>query len=88
MCPIPTNYAKCQLIFGDKEILFAFHLFRVIPCKGSRYPPTLPRPAVHILQFELPLCDMNTEKGKMEVHLGGSAKTASSKHRTTTFVSV
>ena len=44
------------------------HLYyRVIPCKGSRYPPTLPRPVVHILQFELPLCDLDTEKGKMEV---------------------
>ncbi|KAL5011184.1 hypothetical protein ScPMuIL_011733, partial [Solemya velum] len=39
---------------------------RCIPCKGSRYPPTLPRPAVTILPFELPLCDMATEKSQYE----------------------
>ncbi|XP_076594786.1 WD repeat and HMG-box DNA-binding protein 1 isoform X2 [Chaetodon auriga] len=39
---------------------------RCIPCKGSRYPPTLPRPAVAILPFRLPLCHTSTEKGQME----------------------
>ncbi|KAM6980521.1 WD repeat and HMG-box DNA-binding protein 1 [Aplochiton taeniatus] len=39
---------------------------RCIPCKGSRYPPTLPRPAVAILPFQLPLCQTTTEKGQME----------------------
>ncbi|XP_028999751.1 WD repeat and HMG-box DNA-binding protein 1 isoform X2 [Betta splendens] len=39
---------------------------RCIPCKGSRYPPTLPRPAVGILSFKLPLCQTTTEKGQME----------------------
>ncbi|CAJ1050041.1 WD repeat and HMG-box DNA-binding protein 1 isoform X2 [Xyrichtys novacula] len=39
---------------------------RCIPCKGSRYPPTLPRPAVAILPFKLPLCQTSTEKGQME----------------------
>ncbi|KAM6942961.1 WD repeat and HMG-box DNA-binding protein 1 [Xenentodon cancila] len=39
---------------------------RCIPCKGSRYPPTLPRPAVAILPFKLPLCQIATEKGQME----------------------
>uniref|UniRef100_A0A668AG07 WD repeat and HMG-box DNA-binding protein 1 n=1 Tax=Myripristis murdjan TaxID=586833 RepID=A0A668AG07_9TELE len=39
---------------------------RCIPCKGSRYPPTLPRPAVAILPFKLPLCQTTTEKGQME----------------------
>ncbi|XP_060913030.1 WD repeat and HMG-box DNA-binding protein 1 [Labrus mixtus] len=39
---------------------------RCIPCKGSRYPPTLPRPAVGILPFKLPLCQTSTEKGQME----------------------
>ncbi|KAM7424615.1 hypothetical protein PAMA_000801 [Pampus argenteus] len=39
---------------------------RCIPCKGSRYPPTLPRPAVAILPFKLPLCQTTTEKGLME----------------------
>ncbi|XP_038612733.1 WD repeat and HMG-box DNA-binding protein 1 [Tachyglossus aculeatus] len=39
---------------------------RCIPCKGSRFPPTLPRPAVAILSFELPYCHIATEKGQME----------------------
>lgn len=39
---------------------------RCIPCKGSRFPPTLPRPAVAILPFKLPYCQTSTEKGQME----------------------
>nr|XP_058149388.1 WD repeat and HMG-box DNA-binding protein 1 isoform X2 [Dasypus novemcinctus] len=39
---------------------------RCIPCKGSRFPPTLPRPAVVILNFKLPYCQIATEKGQME----------------------
>lgn len=39
---------------------------RCIPCKGSVFPPTLPRPAVAILPFKLPLCQISTEKGQME----------------------
>ncbi|KAA0710958.1 DNA-binding protein 1 Acidic nucleoplasmic [Triplophysa tibetana] len=39
---------------------------RCIPCKGSRYPPTLPRPAVAVLPFKLPYCQTTTEKGQME----------------------
>ncbi|ESP02838.1 hypothetical protein LOTGIDRAFT_110682 [Lottia gigantea] len=39
---------------------------RCIPCKGSRYPPTLPRPAVAILPYQLPLCEMTTEKSQYE----------------------
>ncbi|XP_043930343.1 WD repeat and HMG-box DNA-binding protein 1 isoform X2 [Protopterus annectens] len=39
---------------------------RCIPCKGARYPPTLPRPAVAILPFSLPYCQTATEKGQME----------------------
>lgn len=39
---------------------------RCIPCKGSRFPPTLPRPAVAILPFKLPYCQITTEKGQME----------------------
>ncbi|NXG16290.1 WDHD1 protein, partial [Grallaria varia] len=39
---------------------------RCIPCKGSRFPPTLPRPAVAILPFRLPFCQTATEKGQME----------------------
>ncbi|XP_068005152.1 WD repeat and HMG-box DNA-binding protein 1 [Melanerpes formicivorus] len=39
---------------------------RCIPCKGARFPPTLPRPAVAILSFKLPYCQVSTEKGQME----------------------
>ncbi|NXO02703.1 WDHD1 protein, partial [Rhinopomastus cyanomelas] len=39
---------------------------RCIPCKGARFPPTLPRPAVAILPFQLPYCQVTTEKGQME----------------------
>ncbi|XP_057588505.1 WD repeat and HMG-box DNA-binding protein 1 isoform X2 [Hippopotamus amphibius kiboko] len=39
---------------------------RCIPCKGSRFPPTLPRPAVAVLSFKLPYCQTDTEKGQME----------------------
>nr|XP_057932990.1 WD repeat and HMG-box DNA-binding protein 1 isoform X1 [Doryrhamphus excisus] len=46
---------------------------RCIPCKGSRYPPTLPRPAVAILPFKLPLCQTTTEKGQMEEQFWRSA---------------
>ncbi|XP_013388895.1 WD repeat and HMG-box DNA-binding protein 1-like [Lingula anatina] len=39
---------------------------RCVPCKGSVYPPTLPRPAVTILPFQLPFCELTTEKGQFE----------------------
>ncbi|XP_078720562.1 WD repeat and HMG-box DNA-binding protein 1 [Lampetra fluviatilis] len=44
----------------------ALQQLRCIPCKGSRFPPTLPRPAVTVVPFKLPFCQMNTEKGAME----------------------
>ncbi|XP_037587501.1 WD repeat and HMG-box DNA-binding protein 1-like [Cebus imitator] len=43
-----------------------FFTDRCIPCKGSRFPPTLPRPAVAILSFKLPYCQIATDKGQME----------------------
>lgn len=49
---------------------FCFSLHRCIPCKGARFPPTLPRPAVAILSFKLPYCQVTTEKGQMEVWHG------------------
>ncbi|XP_046711730.1 WD repeat and HMG-box DNA-binding protein 1 isoform X1 [Silurus meridionalis] len=39
---------------------------RCIPCKGVVFPPTLPRPAVAILPFQMPFCQTSTEKGQME----------------------
>lgn len=44
------------------------HLYcRCIQCKGSRYPATLPRPAPTVLPFQVPLCELNTEKSQYEV---------------------
>lgn len=40
---------------------------RAILCKGSRYPVTLPRPMLSILQYHVPLCDVSTDKGNLEV---------------------
>ena len=40
---------------------------RCIPCKGSRYPATLPRPAVTVLPFCLSLCEQDSEKSQYEV---------------------
>lgn len=57
---------------GDGDcVLFPSH--RCIPCKGARFPPTLPRPAVAILSFKLPYCQVTTEKGQMEVWNGGES---------------
>jgi len=39
---------------------------RCIPCKGSRHPPTLPRPALAMLKLEMPLLEMDTEKSQYE----------------------
>ncbi|CAL1538540.1 unnamed protein product [Lymnaea stagnalis] len=39
---------------------------RCIPCKGSRYPATLPRPALVVLPFLVPLCDPDSEKSQYE----------------------
>uniref|UniRef100_A0A0B7AUS7 Uncharacterized protein n=1 Tax=Arion vulgaris TaxID=1028688 RepID=A0A0B7AUS7_9EUPU len=39
---------------------------RCVPCKGSKYPATLPRPALAVLPFQLPLCDMGSEKTQHE----------------------
>ncbi|XP_035688519.1 WD repeat and HMG-box DNA-binding protein 1-like [Branchiostoma floridae] len=39
---------------------------RCIPCKGSTFPPVLPRPAVTVLPFQLPLCELNTDKSQLE----------------------
>lgn len=56
-------------LLDNFEILIQNNIFylRCIPCKGSRYPPTLPRPAVAVLPFKLPYCQTTTEKGQMEV---------------------
>nr|XP_053630498.1 WD repeat and HMG-box DNA-binding protein 1-like [Cherax quadricarinatus] len=39
---------------------------RSILCKGSRYPPVLPKPHVSIINIQIPLCELETEKGELE----------------------
>ncbi|KAG8040639.1 hypothetical protein G9C98_002635 [Cotesia typhae] len=44
-------------------------LIRCILCKGSRYPPTTPRPNVIEVDLKVPLCDPDTEKTKKEANI-------------------
>lgn len=39
---------------------------RCVLCKGARYPPTLPRPNIALLDVKLPLCDVTNEKTQLE----------------------
>ncbi|XP_074651576.1 WD repeat and HMG-box DNA-binding protein 1-like [Tubulanus polymorphus] len=39
---------------------------RCILCKGSTFPTMLPRPVVQILPFQIPLCELETEKSRLE----------------------
>ena len=42
---------------------------RAILCKGARYPPTLPRPNIALIDIKLPLCDISNEKSQLEESL-------------------
>ncbi|CAG7825087.1 unnamed protein product [Allacma fusca] len=39
---------------------------RAVKCKGAKYPPTLPRPIIMMLESKIPLCEMDTEKSQLE----------------------
>ncbi|XP_064097260.1 WD repeat and HMG-box DNA-binding protein 1-like [Macrobrachium nipponense] len=39
---------------------------RCILCKGSRYPPVLPKPHVSLINMQVPICELETEKGGLE----------------------
>ncbi|PNF36311.1 hypothetical protein B7P43_G00541, partial [Cryptotermes secundus] len=43
-----------------------FQNVRCVLCKGSYYPPTIPRPAVAEIPLQLPICETATEKGLLE----------------------
>lgn len=43
-----------------------FQNVRCVLCKGSYYPPTIPRPAVAEIPLQLPMCETATEKGLLE----------------------
>ena len=40
---------------------------RYIHCRGVPFPYTLPKPVIETTSFQLPYCEMGTEKGKFEV---------------------
>lgn len=42
---------------------------RCVLCKGARYPPTVPRPNLALLDAHLPLCDAGNEKSQLEESL-------------------
>ena len=44
-------------------------LCRCVLCPGASYPPTLPRPLVSSLPLQMPVCEVGTEKGQLEVSL-------------------
>lgn len=46
---------------------------RCVLCKGTRYPATVPRPNLALLDIQLPLCDLSNEKSQLEESLIQSA---------------
>ncbi|XP_057304718.1 WD repeat and HMG-box DNA-binding protein 1-like isoform X2 [Hydractinia symbiolongicarpus] len=42
---------------------------RCIYCKGANFPATLPRPVPTVIPFQIPLCDIKTEKSMKEHEL-------------------
>lgn len=55
---------------------------RCVYCRGSTFPPTLPRPVISLQSFQMPFCEMLNEKGQLEEKvwqnrvLGGCARGA------------
>ncbi|KAL1117946.1 hypothetical protein AAG570_004259 [Ranatra chinensis] len=39
---------------------------RCILCKGAYYPPVVPKPIVTEIKWQMPLCEMSSEKGRLE----------------------
>ncbi|XP_061709099.1 WD repeat and HMG-box DNA-binding protein 1 [Cydia pomonella] len=42
---------------------------RAILCRGTSFPPTIPKPIVTELAIQIPLCELDTEKGQCEEQL-------------------
>ncbi|XP_026497855.2 WD repeat and HMG-box DNA-binding protein 1 [Vanessa tameamea] len=49
---------------------------RAILCRGSSYPVTVPKPIVTELPLQIPLCELDTEKGQYEEQLVRWANTS------------
>jgi len=57
------------------------NVVRTVLCRGSKYPPTIPRPIPVSLSMETPVLSLNTERGELEqssLSLGLQAKLLSS----------
>lgn len=73
-CWIPVLDTK-QHIKGKSDHYFIVgvnHLeqsVRCILCRGSKYPATLPRPNLSLLDMRLPVCDAANEKSQLEESL-------------------
>lgn len=44
-------------------------IVRAILCRGTSHPVTTPKPIVHELPMQLPLCDLDSEKSQLEEQL-------------------
>ncbi|KAK3792342.1 hypothetical protein RRG08_046651 [Elysia crispata] len=70
-CWVPVANTR-QLVKGKSDHYWLVSIslkqqqIRCIPCKGSRFPATLPRPALAVLPLQMSLCDMESEKSKYE----------------------
>ncbi|XP_014251376.1 WD repeat and HMG-box DNA-binding protein 1 [Cimex lectularius] len=42
------------------------HTTRAILCKGAFYPQVIPKPLVSEVKWQIPLCELDSEKGKLE----------------------
>ncbi|BES94097.1 WD repeat and HMG-box DNA-Hypothetical protein protein 1-like [Nesidiocoris tenuis] len=42
------------------------HTVRCILCKGAYYPPVVPKPLVNEISWQMPLCELESGKGKLE----------------------
>ncbi|CAG0892584.1 unnamed protein product [Cyprideis torosa] len=58
-----TNAADNYFVVGLSETQ---GYIRALRCKGSRYPPTAPRPTVSLLNFQAPFLEFQGEKSKVE----------------------
>ncbi|KTG40181.1 hypothetical protein cypCar_00003095 [Cyprinus carpio] len=65
---LQLGHKRRQVIHGEPLPLSrkSYLAWMGFTAEGARYPPTLPRPAVAVLPFNLPYCQTTTEKGQME----------------------
>ena len=64
---VPNDYRIESKLKFFPCFLFQHSSPRAVLCKSSRYPATLPRPALSVIPLMVPLCDTDTEKTAIEV---------------------